>query len=177
MAKKHVIRLINEEISNFDYLNMNELEEEDSVEGVMKSREFQTQLVHDLITNFNNEGIFKNKEVIEQSSNVNDLEPDSVQRLEVSYIVDFTYNYQGKDLPLSIIIEGKDMWQDLRIDRDAGDYMTEPSAEADLDFDWTDFQAKVMYDGEIEVELDWLYKNKELFRKFLEYFIGDLVTV
>lgn len=177
MAKKHVIRLINEEISNFDYLNMNELQQEDNVAATMKSREFQTQLVHDLMTRFDNTGIFKNKEVIEQNSNVEDLEPDSVQKLNVTYIVDFSYNYQGKELPLSIIIEGKDMWQDLRVDRDSGDYLTPPSAEAELDFDWTEFQAKVIYDGEIEVELDWLYKNQQLFRKFLEYFIGDLVSV
>jgi hypothetical protein len=177
MKKKNVIRLINEEISDFDYLNINELEKEDNVEGTLKSRDFQTSLVRDLMSNFNNPNIFKDKEVIEQSSNVEDLEPDSVQRLNVSYIVDFIYNYNGKDMPLAIIIEGKDMWQDLNVVRDEGDWYTPPSAEASLDFDWNDFEVKVMYDGEIEVELDWLYKNKELFRKFLEYFIGDLVRV
>ena len=177
MEKKHVIRLINEEISNFDYLNIDELEKEDSVDGLLKSKEFQTKLIHDLMTSFTNNQIFKDKEIIQQDSNVEDLEPDSTQKLNVTYIVDFIYNYMGKDMPLSVIIEGNDLWQDLRITSDPGDWYTPPSGEANLDFDWTDFQVKVMYDGEIEVEMDWLYKNKELFRKFLDYFIGDLVRV
>jgi len=177
MDKKHVIRLINEEISGYDYLDQEKLQEEDNIEGVLKSKDFQTKLVHDMMNSFENPNIFKDKEVIEQSSNVEELEPDSVQGLNISYIVDFNYNYQGIDMPLSIIVEGNDMWQDLDVVRDTGDYMTPPSAEATLDFDWMDIQSKIMYDGAVEVELDWLYKNKELYRKFLDKFISHLVDV
>jgi hypothetical protein len=177
MAKKQIIRLINEEISGFDYLNQEQLQEEDNVENVLKSKDFQTKLVHDMMNSFNNTNIFKNKEVIEQSSNVEELEPDSVQGLNIEYIVDFIYNYQGKDMPISVIIEGNDIWQDLHVDRDSGDYYTPPSVESKLDFDWMDINSKIMYDGEVEVELDWLYKNKDIYRKFLERFVGHLVEV
>ena len=121
--------------------------------------------------------IFKNKEVIEQSSNVDDLEPNSAQNLNVTYIVDFNYIYNGRDLPLSMIIEADNIWQDLSVDYIKGDYYTQPSTNANINFDWEDFRVKVMYDGEREVDLDWLYKNKPVFKRFLEKFIGNLVSV
>jgi hypothetical protein len=177
MAKKQIIRLINEEISNFDFLGLDEIKQEDSIESVLKSRDFQVRFVNDVLRNFNDGTIFKDKEEIEQSSNVEDLQPDGYEKLNVTYIIDFKYNYQGKDMPLSIIIEGNNVWYDLQVTNDPGDWYTPPSGEASLDIDWNDFGVKIMYDGEIEVELDWLYKNKELYKKFVQMFIGNLVSV
>ena len=177
MKKKNLIRIINEEISGFDYLNQEQLEEEDNVENVLKSRDFQTKLVHDLMNNFNDPNLFKDKEVIEQSSNVEDLEPNSGKGLNLTYIVDFTYNYQGKDMPLTVIIEGENVWHDLQVDTDPGDWYTEPSSQASLDLNWMDIDTKIMYDGAIEIDLSWVFRNKDLYMKFLEYFVGDLVGV
>jgi len=179
MENKQLIRIINEEISNFDYLSQEQIQEEDNMQGVLKSRDFQTKLVYDLINNWNNPNIIKNKQVIEQTSNVDQLEPDSVQRLNVSFIADFNYDYSGNEMPLTIIVEGQDMWQDLQVNRDGGDYMTPPSADATLNYDWTEIGVKVMYDGEYEVELDWLYeeKNKKLYEKFVQHFVGNLLEI
>lgn len=177
MKDKKLIRAINEEISNFDFLNQEELQEENNMVDFLKSKEFQTRLIYDLMNRFNNNTIFKNKEVIEQSSNVEELEPDSSQRLNVTYVVDFNYDFNGRDLPLSIIIEADNIWQDLSVKHVTGDYDTEPSTNTILDFDWSDFRVKVMYDGETEVDLEWLYNNKPVFKTFLERFIGDLVSV
>jgi len=175
--KKNLIRILNEEVSNFDYLSQEQIQEDDNVEQVLKSRDFQTKLVYDLVNSWNNPNIIKNKEVIEQSSNVEDLEPDSTQRLNVSFIADFKYDYNGQELPLSIIVEGENMWQDLNVTRDAGDYYTEPTADATLDYDWKDIGVKIMYDGAIEIELNWLYENEEKYKKFIHYFVGHLLDV
>ena len=136
MKDKNLVRIINEEISGFDFLNQKQLQEEDNIENTLKSRDFQTKLVYDLLNNFNNPAVIKNKEVIEQSSNSEELEPDSTQRLNVSFIADFTYNYNGIDMPLTIIIEGDNIWYDLNVKHDRGDYYTPPSTESNLDYDW-----------------------------------------
>lgn len=177
MKDKNLVRIINEEISGFDFLNQKQLQEEDNIENTLKSRDFQTKLVYDLLNNFNNPAVIKNKEVIEQSSNSEELEPDSTQRLNVSFIADFTYNYNGIDMPLTIIIEGDNIWYDLNVKHDRGDYYTPPSTESNLDYDWKDISVKVMYDGAIEVDLDWLYKNDKVYQKFVDYFVNDLLDI
>ena len=172
---KNIKNIINEE--TFDFLSTNENEQQDAIEEVLSSKDFQTRLVFDLYNNFDNPNIIKDKEVVEQSSNKEDLEADGYTNLDIRYILDFTYNYNGQEMPLNIIIEGNDVRYDLDIDTDPGDYLTPSSTESKLDVAWDDINTKVMYDGAFDVDMDWLYKDKQKARAFLEKFISDLVTL
>lgn len=97
--------------------------------------------------------------------------------LNIRYILEFNYDYNGQEMPLNIIIEGNDVKYDLDVDTDPGDYLTPSSTESNLDIAWDDINTKVMYDGTYDVDMEWLYKDKEKARKFLDKFISDLVTM
>ena len=179
MNRKDLIRLINEEVSGYDFLNLDEIENEESLESLLSSKEFQTKFVHDVLNNFGGQAsnqLFKNKEVVAHSSNIEDLEPNSFQKFRVQYVIDFTYNYNGKEMPLSLIIEGDDIAYDLDVVRTPSDYVTPPETDTNFDINWDDFSVKIMYDGAIEVELDWLYKNKNIYKKFIQSFVNDLIS-
>lgn len=177
MKRKDLFRLINEEISEYGFLTLDELENEKSLENFLKSKEFQTKFVYDILNNFQtNNQLFKDKEVVAHSSNIEDLDPNNFEKFKVEYIIDFIYDYNGKEMPLSLIIEGNDVSYDLDINRTASNYINPPDVETNIDIDWNDFSVKIMYDGEIEVELDWLYKNKDLYKKFIQSFVEDLTS-
>ena len=172
---KNIKNIINEEA--FDFLSTNENDQQDAVEEVLRSKDFQTKLVYDLYHNFDDPNIIKDKEIVEQSSNKEELESDGYIDLNIRYILDFNYDYNGHKMPLNIIIEGNDVKYDLDVDTDPGDYLTPSYTDSNLDIAWDDINTRVMYDGTYDVDMEWLYKDKQKTRKFLDKFISDLVTI
>lgn len=100
MRKKDLYRLINEEIGNFDFLGNSKVINELSHEQTVNSKDFQTKLVHQLLTNSSiiTNAIYTNKESsIEQIPSTIELELE----------IEFSYN--NKIYSIILLLEGEDI--------------------------------------------------------------------
>ena len=60
MKTKELYKMINEEASEFDFLGMNNVDDEKTHNDLLDSKEFQTNLVNDIINNMNDKNKFTN---------------------------------------------------------------------------------------------------------------------
>lgn len=78
-------------------------EQNPSPEEILKSRDFQTNLINDLINNKRNVSSW---EVYEQSGSIQDIDNQDDNDFDIDYMFNFKYNYKGVEIPLSIFING-----------------------------------------------------------------------
>jgi hypothetical protein len=104
MKTKDIKQLIKEEIKGFDYLNYEEIKEEDSTDALLNSKEFQTKLVHDTIS-----GLVK-WEVKEDMTKEPD--DDGWGDMVIPYLykdLKTLYQYNGRPIELNLFIEGENL--------------------------------------------------------------------
>jgi len=77
--------------------------ENPSKDEVLKSKDFQVNLVNDLINNKKN---VKSWTIRDQHGSMEDLRDTDDDRFHVDYDFDFVYNYKGVDVPLTMFING-----------------------------------------------------------------------
>lgn len=73
-------------------------------EQVLNSKDFQVNLINDLINNKRNIIEWK---VIDNSGSINDLENGDDDSFDIDYSFDFKYNYKGVPVPLTLFINGR----------------------------------------------------------------------
>lgn len=74
-----------------------------SLEEILKSKDFQVNVINDLINNKRN---VVSWEVYEKSGSMEDLESDSDDRFPIDYTFNFTYKYKETEIPLTLFING-----------------------------------------------------------------------
>lgn len=74
-----------------------------STDDVLKSEHFQKTLFTDLISGMRN---LSNWKVVEKSGSLEDIDNTQEDSFPINYDFDFTYNYKGTPIPLSLIING-----------------------------------------------------------------------
>ena len=166
MKKNNIYRIIKEEIEEFDFLNINKVNEEELNNQLLNSKEFQTNLVNDIITNFDNQSKFREINVMYQQNNVDDLEIDEGGNtpLNLTYDLDITYVFNGKPIKLSVLLEGNNVRYEAEEFFDTGSYDTPPSTDFEFKkIDWDDIDLKIFTEDGDEINFDWLYKNTKLY--------------
>lgn len=174
MGKKNIIRVINEEISEFDYLNIDELENSDNRGAILNSKDFQTKLVYDVIN--------QNKATIrdwdEQYSQVDPVDDNGWGEDTIKYLYkyyDFKYHYNEHVFDLNLEIIGEDLPVAT-----TGDYspatqlQPEEHPEAE-NVDYTDIQITFSDEDERdEINTEWLDKDTNLRKKLATTLLGQL---
>jgi len=142
MNKEDVIKIIKEEIGEFDFLGNEEYLEEQERVDLLQNEEFQKQFIVDSITNFNEK--IKNTDVFEANLGEPDYDED-YDNIMFEYGVTLDYNYVGTDVRLSLFFETKDLTVSWDTESDRGDYYTEPYSRTTFkDVEWGAIDVQLM---------------------------------
>lgn len=94
MENKDIIRIINEEISDFDFLGNGEQLKEEENYNLLKNEDFQKQFICDALINK------KNIKVKVTDANVGgDWQEDDASKLTLEYFIDIEYHYDPNKEP------------------------------------------------------------------------------
>lgn len=168
MGKIDLKRIINEEITNYQFLGLDDIKEEDSTDAILNSKEFQTRLVHDII---NNVVKFKEEYGVIEDIDDNGWGDDVIPRLEKNY--SFDYNYNGRPYNLALDLEGRNLpvkstGQHIPASHLQPAEYPEPES---IDYSGVDV---MFWDDGTEIKMPWFDKNAQLKDKFVRSIIGEL---
>lgn len=161
-------RIIKEEISNYQYLGLDNIKEQDSVDSTLNSKEFQTRLVHDIM---NNVVKFKEEYGVIDDVEDNGFGDNVIPRLEKNYT--FEYNYGGRMFNLELDLEGRNLPVQSTGQNIKGGYYTQdeyPTPES-IDYSGVDI---IFWEDGAEIKMPWLDKNAQLKDKIVRSIIGEM---
>jgi len=175
MTNKQLIKVINEEVSNFNFLNLDELNKEENHSSVLNSGDFQKKLIHSLIIN-DNQNI---RDWQNPSNIVAPVENTGFEDEEVIPYIDsefsFTYIYNGNPYKLELIVEGKKIPIYSKGESFKGNYY-QPSESAPLDY--TDYSHLdfAFFDSESgeRIKMDWFDRDDNLKKKLGYNLYGEM---
>jgi len=184
MKKSDLIKTINEEISNFDFLGNDEyLKEEENV-NLLKNEDFQKQFICDSLVNKKNLRIDVYDSRI--GGNWEEDNFDDANNLSIEYFLKIEYKYDQSKEPIKFDLNfyadkvdiSKSGWQDRGHVGGTPETDREPSGEAWLDgFDWRDI-AVDLYTPEGD-EIDFIAYKKappKIQTLFIREFCQDFIT-
>jgi hypothetical protein len=174
MGKKNIIRVINEEISSFDYLNIDELENSDNRGAILNSKDFQTKLVYDIIN--------QNKATIidweEQHSQIDPIDDDGFGEDTIKYLYkyyDFKYHYNEHIFNLNLEIIGEDLPVTTTGTHVPATQLLPPEHPEAESVDYRDIQITFADEDERdEINTEWLDKDHNLRIKIATTLLGSL---
>lgn len=106
MNKKSLYKIINEEISEFDFLNMDNIKNDQDFQKIVNSKEFQVKLVNDLTGNN-----YDNLDNVDTMYRENDDDDN-----EFDFAIEFDYKYIDNKIPVYMTVEGShDFYEDASI--------------------------------------------------------------
>lgn len=159
MEVKNFIKIINEEISNFDFLGNEEYAKEEENINLLKNEDFQKQFICDSLVNG------KLIKIIHDNAQINGdwEEGNDATHLNISYLVDVTYQYDANNEPakFSLQFDGNNVGIDVHASMDSGNYgeYIPPSGEAYYtEIEWNDIDVVLTtVDGD---EIDFIAFRK-----------------
>jgi hypothetical protein len=172
MANNDIIRIINEEISEFDFLgNREHLKEQENID-LMKNEDFQKQFIIDSI-------LKKREKIVEKVSDAivgSKWEVNNEDYLNIEYSSDITYTYDTEKSPIefALMLSGDKVYFKKGTHSNAGSYDTAPYHEEWFDdIGWNDIDANLYTKDGDEINFTAFknanYKIKGIFvREYLE---------
>lgn len=159
MEIKKFIKIINEEISNFDFLGNEEYTKEEDSINLLKNEDFQKQFICDSLVNS------KLIKIIYDNAQINGdwEEGNDATHLNISYLIDVIYQYDTNKEPakFSLQFDGNNIGINVRTSMDSGNYgeYTPTSGEAYYsDINWNDIDVVLStVDGD---EIDFIAFRK-----------------
>jgi hypothetical protein len=171
MVNKEFIRIINEEISNFDYLNNTKLSEQQDVLTTLQTPEFQKMFILDSISHRE-----KIKEDVIDSRIIDDVSNDT-GHFNVEYISNIEYQYENAPIKFQIYFDGHKVRCDLSTTITKGSYDVPDDIESFLtSVDWTSINVYLYSANGDEIPFTELekapFKIKEM---FIKDYLEDIV--
>ncbi len=151
VKKVDFIRIINEEISEFDFLGNEQQQEEDKELALLNNVDFQKQFICDFLLDKKNK--YKITNVVE--SNLNDWRQDGY--LNINYIVEILYQYDTtkKSAKFGLWFKGEHVGYGLDGRHSPGDRWTAPLNEDwfnEIDWDNVDVQMFMIDERDDEIK-------------------------
>jgi hypothetical protein len=171
MIKSNVIEIINEEISDFDFLGNDEFLKEQEVVDLLKNEELQKQFICDSLLNKDDK--VKIVKIADSSitGDWNELNTEETNRLRLEYSIDMAYVYDSSKEPLlfNLYFNSDDI--DISVDglQDDGDAWYNG-------FDWSDVNVSLFtMDGD-EIKFT-AFENapEKIQRLFIRQYIQDFI--
>lgn len=178
MKKKDIYRIINEEISGFDFLNNKIQEQEEETVRILSDENFQKEFIIDSITRM------REKIKIIDTGDMYLTKPDSdfnddTDKLDLAYFLTVKYNYQGKDLEFSLYFQADDLIIHYDNYEEPGDRYQPSEREKWIShFPWGEIDVDIFTVHDEKIEFSGIDKasdkTKELFvRAYLEDLISN----
>lgn len=144
MKTKILYKIINEEVSSFDFLGMNNINDENTHNDLLNSKEFQTNLVNDIINNKNDKTKFSDFSATYVNKNIDTYIDVEIIELEIEP----TYLFEGKNYDLIFFISG--------------------SYEDEDDIKFKTFNIKIFSKAGDQIKMGWIEKNVDLYEEFIK---------
>jgi hypothetical protein len=180
MDKKYFIRIINEEIKNFDFLGNEQSAKEQEDIDLLKNEDLQKQFISDTLLNRKEKIKTLNISDSTMTGNWNEPNRDDADKLSLEYNITVEYRYDSTKEPLTfdLSFEGHDIGINVFGTNDTGDYHTPPSNDSWISsINWYDINVKLSTtDGD---EVDFLAFNKapeKIQSLFVREFLEDLIS-
>jgi hypothetical protein len=175
MISKDIIRTINEEISNFDYLNNDKQVSEDEKAQLLASEDFQKQFVIDSISNRN-----KIKENV-IDSNIKEKNDNDSCNFDLEYISDINYTFDPTKEPVSfqIYMNGVNVkcLMDNQSNRSSDYDMPDETSSLISHVEWSDIAVSLYTDGGEEVPFTTFEKASPKIKGiFIKQYLYDMVA-
>lgn len=176
MKNKDIIHIINEELQEFDFLSIDEIENENNLNKFLNDKSFQTRFIHDLINNYGNKSLFKDEDITYKSTSEDDLLDK--ERLSIEYGVDVTYIFNDKDIRLSLNFTGDNIDYDIETYDKPSTYTTPSEYNVWYDsIDWEDIDFNIFNEDGDEINFDWLKQNKDMYNKLVSSMIRPILSI
>jgi hypothetical protein len=138
--------------------NLDEIADGDanpSKDEILNSKDFQVNLVNDLVNNKKNVDSWK---VVQSSGSMDDLQSTEDDQFNLDYDFDFVYNFHGIKIPLTLFINGNvDVnWDGRYVSATHWQPAEHPRAEIDYRNLGTGLDLALYDDDGTEVSLQWL---------------------
>ena len=146
MQMSELVKIINEEISNFDFLGNDELLKEQETTDLLINEDLQKQFICDSLLNRNDK--VKIVKIVESyiTGNWDENKTEETNRLSLSYSLDMKYIYDAVKEPLDFNLTFTADNIDISVDgwSDAGSYEVAPEGDSWYDgFDWSDIDVNI----------------------------------
>lgn len=175
MDNKNIINIINEELSNFDFLNNDkEISLQDDV-NLLQNVDFQKQLIIDSVWKFKEK--FK---IIEQEPlKIGGNSDDSVY-ITLDYYIKFEYKYDSMKEPIEIGLDfGNNGEDNIIVNKIGQSYDNSTNSNiGGYDISWENVTVKLLTSNNDIIEFK-AYENEKDLRlkeKFFDTFIGDIIV-
>jgi len=137
MEKKDFIKIINEEISNFDFLGNNASTKEEEVYDLLRNEDFQKQFICDSLIN--------NKKISTKISDANiggNWDDEDATNLTIDYFIDIEYKYDPNKEPIEFGIHFYS--ENISIDIKNNNDNNEPISDSYYTYiNWDDIDVKL----------------------------------
>ena len=181
MVRKDIISLVNEEISNFDYLGNQEHEKWREEIETLRNRDFQKRFISDSI--LGNERVKVTAwDEMSLTDNWNDSDEGDTVRIDVDGILSLEYRYDTNKPPIQFDLhfQAQNVGNTISTWRDRGSYDTQPTSGGRFDsVSWEEVEVTIFSrDGET-IEFKELNavpdRIRNLFvRHYLENYLKDV---
>jgi hypothetical protein len=152
---KSLIKIINETISDYNFLSMNEISEEENLKNIIKSKDFQIQFINDLINNFNKTK-FKDIDISYKEVKQDVIHNDSYS-LSIEYTVEFKYSFDNVEYQFLMLLNGNGI-------------------NSNDSIKWNNINIKLFDKNGNEININWLKNNPRLYEVFIRSFVESLLN-
>jgi hypothetical protein len=161
---KNILKLINEVYNEFDFLNNDEMIEENKIKSLLNEKFFQKQFIVDSIS------------YIDEKIEVNDIDftmKEIKDNINIGYSSDITYKYNDDVLEFILNIGSLNLFE-TALFKNEKNLLIEN--DINLNIKWSELPVRLITkDGE-QFELTALYdESKEIREEFIKIYLGDLV--
>jgi hypothetical protein len=168
IMKKSTNESITKKSANLDEIVNNV----DEMDALLRSREFLTTLVNDLINNKRNIIEWK---LVDGNGSVSDVDSQELKdTFGVEYSFDFKYNYQGKTLMMTLFVSGEVPFKVSPVR--SGNYFTPPEG-GEVSVDYKNMGKELdlsLFDQDgSEIDISWL--TPELEEKLTKQILQDYI--
>lgn len=170
-----ILKIIKEEISNYDFLGLDEIAKEDEYKTIINSKQFQTQFVNDVINDINNDSKFKKINTLYKSMSIDNAGFINEEPLHFDFEIEMIYTYNNTDINLNLMFDGDNIEYDFRIDKSIGDHDTPTYNDFVFeDINWNDVKFNMFTNDGYEIEMKWLERSG-VYHKFIKALILPLI--
>ena len=177
MIKSNILDIINEEITNFDYLSMNKNQKENDYFELLSNPDFQKQIICDSFLNKN-----KFKISISDSSITGDwdCEENGVTYMNLVYSIKIQYKYDQNYEPITFGLDfyGNNIGISKTGNNIQGDYNTEPIQNKWINgINWSSINVSLNTDYNDEVKFTAFESAPSNIQTiFIREFIADFIN-
>jgi len=176
--KKNIVKIIKEEIDNFNFLNSDDYQQHNEYLSLLKNIDFQKFFIESVLRQPNN--VEKKDEYLTDVTGSWDDSENETGNISFEYETDVVYKQSQNTEPVefNIQVNADNVNLYVNVNSDKGDYHTAPHSEGWLsDINWYDMNVLLLSNDGDEINFEEYQKlSSGDQEKFIRFFIEDFFT-